>query len=288
MTNKNQITKIEEKTIVDNVLNRVNAMQQEGSLDIPDSYSPNNALKAAYLKLIDGKKGQTLLDKCSQNSISTALLEMVTLGLNPSKNQCYLIPYGDKLELVESYLGTVTRLKRVDGIRDVKAHAVYKNDVLERELDLMSGDMKITKFTPSVENRGELIGALALIIGDSEVLHTEYMDMSQIKAAWNQGAMKGNSPAHKNFPDQMAMKTVINRACKMYANTSDDADIFEDIRNVAIEVEEEIEENANKEVLDFEDDVIIEDELHEYKGQEVDMETGEILIDNEDFEEMEF
>lgn len=285
MTNKNEITKVEEKTIVDNVLNRVNLMQHEGSLDIPDSYSPSNALKSAYLKLIDGKKGQTLLDKCTQNSVSTALLEMVTLGLNPAKNQCYLIPYGDKLELVESYLGTVTRLKRVDGIKDVKAHAVYQNDVLEREMDLMTGDMKIVKFTPSVSDRGELIGALGLVIGDEGVLHTEYMDMVQVRKAWNQGAMKGNSPAHKNFPDQMAMKTVINRACKMYANTSDDADIFDNTLNsTSLEVQEEIEEKGNKEMLDFEDD-----EVTEIDHEEVDLETGEILSDIDDpFQDMEF
>lgn len=284
MTNKNEITKVEERTITDNVLNKVNAMKQDGSLEIPSNYSPSNALKSAYLDLIDGKKGQTKLDKCTPNSVSTALLEMVTLGLNPAKNQCYFIPYGDKLELVESYLGTVSRLKRIDGIKDVKAHAVYKNDVLERELDLMTGDMKIVKFTPSIQDRGELIGALALIIGDKEVLHTEYMDMDQVKKAWNQGAMKGNSPAHKNFPDQMAMKTVINRACKMYANTSDDTDIFDNTLNsTSLEVQEEIEENANKEVLDFEEDVI-----EEMDHEEVDLETGEILTDDKKFEDIAF
>lgn len=267
----NQIAKIEERTITDNVLNKVNQMQQEGSLEIPGNYSPSNALKSAYLQLIDGKKGQTLLDKCTQNSVSTALLKMVTQGLNPAKNQCYFIPYGDKLELVESYLGTVSRLKRIDGIKDVKAHAVYQNDVLEREMDLMTGDMKIVKFTPNIQDRGELIGALALIIGDKEVLHTEYMDMDQIKKAWNQGTMKGNSPAHKNFPDQMAMKTVINRACKMYANTSDDSDIFVDmIRSTSEEVEAEIEINGNKEPLDF---IEVDYEVEET----VDMETGEII-----------
>ena len=104
--------------------------------------------------------------------------------------------------------------------------------------------------------------------------------MDQIRKAWNQGAMKGNSPAHKNFPDQMAMKTVINRACKMYANTSDDSDVFEELRSVAVEVQEEVEEKANKEMLDFDDEEIIEE-----KETEIDEETGEI---KEDVQEIEF
>lgn len=285
MTNKNEITKVEEKNIADNILNKVNLMRREGSLEVPSNYSPSNALKSAYLQLLGTKTGKesgykSVLDVCTTNSISTTLLDMVTKGLNPAKNQCYFIAYGKNLQLQESYLGTVSRLKRVDGIKDVKAHAVYENDTLERELDLISGDMKIKKFTPDVKNRGKLIGALALIIGDKGILHTEYMDMEQIRKAWNQGPMKGNSPAHKNFPDQMAMKTVINRASKMYANTSDDSDIFEELRSVAVEVEEEIEEKANKEMLDFEEEEIIEE-----KEIEADEETGEII---EDVQEIEF
>ena len=286
MTKKNEITKIEERNIADEVLNKVNVMLGEGSLELPANYSPSNALKSAYLQLLETKTGKesgykSVLDVCTKPSISTTLLDMVTKGLYPAKNQCYFISYGTKLTLQESYLGTVSRLKRIDGINDVKAHPVYENDLLERELDLMTGDMKIVKFTPSVKDRGALIGALALIIGTKEILHTEYMDMEQIKAAWNQGPMKGNSPAHKNFPDQMAMKTAINRACKMYANTSDDSDIFvEQLRSVSVEVEEEIEEKANREELDFEDVVI--EEIEEI---EIDEDTGEI---KEDVQEIEF
>ena len=53
------------------------------------------------------------------------------------------------------------------------------------------------------------------------------MSISQIKSAWGQGATKGSSPAHKNFTDEMAKKTVIGRACKMIINSSDDAYLFE-------------------------------------------------------------
>lgn len=285
MTNKNQIAVQDRKqlNITDEVLMKVSEMQNEGTLDIPHNYSPSNALKAAYLQLSEMKvQGKPVLEVCTRASTSTALLKMVTQGLNPAKNQCYFIPYGNKMELVESYMGTIARLKRIDGIKDVKAHAVYENDVLEREMNLMTGDMEIVKFVPNVKDRGQLIGALALIIGEKEILHTEYMDMDQIKKAWNQGPMKGNSPAHKNFPDQMAMKTVINRACKMYANTSDDSDIFiEQLENTQAEVRKEIEENANKEVLDFKDEVI----EGEYEVAEtIDEETGEI----KDIPEMEF
>lgn len=289
MTNKNQMM-VQEKNITDNVLNRINKMQNEGSLEIPANYSPSNALKSAYLKLLETKTGKEggykpVLQACTPESISNSLLEMVVQGLNPMKNQGYFIPYGNKLTFTRSYLGTIAITKRLPGVKDVKGYAVYKDDEFETEFDLMSGSLKVKKYTPNVKSRNpkDLIGAFALIIGEEDILHMEYMDMDQIRAAWNMGAMKGNSGAHKQFPDQMAIRTVINRACKMYANTSDDSDIFANLLNkTSTEVETEIEENANKEILDFEDSVI----EGEYEVSEVvDQETGEI---KDDIPEMEF
>ena len=286
MTNKNQIA-VQERNVTDVVLNRINKMQTEGSLQIPENYSPENALKSAYLKLLETKTkdNKPVLQACTQESIANSLLEMVVQGLNLMKNQGYFIPYGNNLTFTRSYLGTIAITKRLPGVKDIKGYAVYKDDEFETEFDLISGSLKVKKYTPNVKNRNpkDLIGAFALVIGDENILHMEYMDMDQIRAAWNMGAMKGNSGAHRQFPDQMAIRTVINRACKMYANTSDDSDIFANLLNkTSTEVEEEIEENANKEVLDFPEEVI----EGEYEVSEVvDQETGEI---KDNIPEMEF
>lgn len=273
MTN-NQLV-VTEKTVTDKVLNSINRMQAEGSLQIPANYSPQNALKAAYLILSEAqtKDKKPVLQACTQESIANALLEMVTQGLNPNKNQCYFIPYGNQLNFQRSYLGTVAITKRIPGVRDIKAYALYKGDEFETEFDVLSGRLKIKTYNPKLENisKANLIGAFALVVGDKEILHLEYMTMDQIRSAWNQGQMKGNSPAHNNFSEEMAKKTVINRACKMYANTTDDSDIFAQMLNkTSLEVEEEIEANANKEMLDFPQNVI------EAEYENVDLETGEI------------
>ena len=92
------------------------------------------------------------------------------------------------------------------------------------------------------------------------------MSIAQIRDSWNQGAMKGNSPAHKNFPDQMAMKTVIKRACKLLVRGSDDAVLYENedrqisSDRVSEDVNQDIKENANKEEIGFAD---IEDAKYE-------------------------
>lgn len=277
MTKKNQVA-VQEKNVTDKVLNSINRMQLEGSLKIPANYSPENALKSAYLTLREQRTrdNKPVLQACTNESIANALLEMVTQGLNPAKNQCYFIPYGDKLNFQRSYLGTVAITKRMPGVVDVKAYPIYKDDVFETEFDFMTGKLNIKEYKPNIANvsKKDLIGAFAIIIGEKEPLHVEVMTMDQVRQAWKQGATKGNSPAHRDFPDEMAKKTVINRACKMYANTSDDSDIFANLLNkTSTEVEAEIEENANKEVLDFPEEVI----EGEYEVSEtIDGETGEI------------
>ncbi|MDU5442366.1 MAG: RecT family recombinase [Finegoldia magna] len=261
------------KTIVDSVQKRIVGMQNSGSIELPNNYSVGNALKSACLILQETqtKDKEPVLQACTQESIANSLLDMATQGLNPSKGQCYFIAYGNKLTMSRSYLGTIALTKRIKGVKDVKGYAVYKDDKFELGFDILTGKQKILEFCPSLNRDSKnLIGAFALILGDNEILHTEYMDINQIHNAWNRGNMKGNSGAHKNFADQMAIKTVINRACKYYVSTSDDSDKIAEFMNKSIEdtdreLEEDKKEFANKEVVEIEEETgeIIEAEIED-------------------------
>lgn len=276
---KNEIKKIEEKQITDIVFNKVVALQAKGAIDFPNNYSVGNALKSAYLILQEAKtrEKKPVLQVCTQDSIANALLDMVVQGLNPTKQQCYFIPYGNQLTLSRSYLGTIALTKRLKGVKDVVAYPIYKNDKLDIGFDILTGKTKINEFKPALDHKAQdLIGALAIIVGENEILYLEYMNMEQIRNAWNQGTMKGNSPAHKNFPDQMAIKTVINRVCKKYVNAADDSDKIADlISKTAEEVDNELEiemaENANAKELPL-------DEIEEVEYEEIEEVDGQIEI----------
>lgn len=276
---KNEIKKIEEKQITDIVFNKVVDLQARGAIDFPNNYSVGNALKSAYLILQEAKtrEKKPFLQACTQESIANALLDMVVQGLNPTKQQCYFIPYGNQLTLSRSYLGTIALTKRLKGVKDVVAYPIYKNDKLDIGFDILTGKTKINEFKPALDHKAQdLIGALGIIVGENEILHLEYMNMEQIRNAWNQGTMKGNSPAHKNFPDQMAIKTVINRVCKKYVNAADDSDKIADlISKTAAEVDNELEvemiTNANAKELPL-------DEIEEVEVQEIQELNGQIEI----------
>src|SRR5699024_4303409 len=91
------------------------------------------------------------------------------------------------------------------------------------------------------------------------------MTRKEIDASWGQS--KTGRAVHKKFPQEMAKRTVINRAAKAFINTSDDSDLLVEAINNSTENEYDnerkditpeqqaqrhIEQNANKETLDFE------------------------------------
>lgn len=284
MENK-QVATVQEKNITDNVLGRVKELEATGNIMLPKNYNPGNALKSAFLILSEtvDKDKKPVLQSCSQVSICNALLDMCLQGLSPVKKQCYFIAYGGKLQLSKSYLGNIAATKRLEGVKDVKAHVIYEGDEFEEGYDYKTGTITVTKFAPKFENvdLSKIKGAFAVVIGEDGPIHTEVMNISQIKAAWNQGAAKGNSGAHKNFTDEMAKKTVINRACKNFVCTSDDSDILiesisrtneyepeDKIESTIKEVREEIKDNANQEVIDIPQEEVKEATDEVVEGQQ--------------------
>jgi len=289
MSNPNtQVAEIK-KDISAQVLAKVEAFQRTGELRLPKEYSVENSLKAAYIILADPRNN--LIKKCDRSSVAEALLKMVIYGVSPIKKQCYFIPYSDTLECSISYAGNIAIAKRYGGLKSIKANAIFKGDTFEFEVDAVTGRRKLLKHSQTLESVGnpELKGAYAVYELNDGTKDVEVMNINQIRASWGQGGSKGNSPAHKNFPDQMAIKTVINRACKLLISSSDDSVLYDPLEeNDSIDVtkgavEQEVSDNANNEVIDFdsfEDAEIVEEDHQEIRdnhnetAQEAQMQMG--------------
>ena len=252
-----------QKDITDTINKKVNELQHEG-LSLPQNYNHSNALKSAFFKLSEtkDKSNRPALEVCTKESIANTLLDMVTQGLSPAKTQCYFIVYGDKLQMNRSYFGTQAVLKRLSNVKDIWANVIYAGD--EFDYAIVDGREKFVKHDTKLENRdNEIVGAYAVVktTEDEEVL--TIMTIKEIKESWGQS--KTSQAVHKKFPQEMAKRTVINRAAKSYINTSDDSDLLVDAINRTTEneyqnddkplkdVTQKIQENANQEMLDFED-----------------------------------
>jgi len=245
-------------------------LQENGELDLPKDYSAANALRSAYLILqetVDMSK-KPALEVCTKTSIANALMNMVTQGLNPAKNQGYFIVYGNKLVFMRSYFGAEALAKRVDpDIADIVAEPVYIGDTIS--YSIIGGKKAIKEHLQTLEsvNDGKVKAAYAMTVNKAgEVTRTTLMTFKEIQASWKQSKMhpvtgedeikKGST--HEKFTGEMVRRTVINRLCKEIINSSNDANLTKAIAdadqiNTEQAVEAEIDAKANKIPVDIGD-----------------------------------
>lgn len=238
----NELTLLQ-KDITDNIARKLDELKKDGGLAIPANYNPANALKSAFFEMTNSASGN-LLEKCSRESIANSLLNMAIQGLSPAKKQCYFVPYGQNLSMQRSYFGTQKVVKSLTNVDDIWATIIYEGD--EFEIEIEGGRERITKHTTSFLNRdNDIIGAYCIIKkSDGEEVLT-VMTRKEIEASWSQSK---NKSVQNKFPQEMAKRTVINRAAKAFINTSDDSDAL--IQAVNDTTEEEFENDQERAVRD--------------------------------------
>ena len=242
----------------------------EYGLSFPDDYNVANALTGAYLVLKEttDKSGKPILETCSQVSIANALMDMCVLGLNVQRKQGYFIAYGGKCQFQRSYFGNITIARRF-GLKDIHAEVIYEGDNFVYHIE--DGNKILDKHEQSIMNidNDKIIGAYAVVVMQDGTKMLEVMNMKQIKQSWQQGyGYKEGSGTHSKFADQMAKKTVINRALKQIINTHGDVFVqeaderTEDVdrmERVEADVAYEIAENSNKEEFVIDESPAIEE-----------------------------
>lgn len=245
------------KNLIDDVTGQIELLSKEGRLNLPKSYSAQNALKTAYIiiKQTVDKDKRPATDVCTKESIALALLKMVLLGLDPMKKQVAFIVRGNQLSCEPQYQGNLVLAKRFSNLSHHYSNVIYKNDMFEYSIDPETGRKVLIKHEQKLDNvdLNAIVGAYCILVfGDGKPNHLEIMSMVQVRTSWNQGM--GSSPAHKNFPDQMAAKTVTNRALKLYIQGSDDEGLD------MIEQAEETAQASVPEITGNSTEISIEDE----------------------------
>lgn len=274
-----------------NQLSEQLTQKQQYGLTFPPNYNVTNALNSAYLIIqdltISKKQGNDwtqvpVLQCCSKQSIASALMDMTVQALNPMKKQCYFVAFGGKLTLMRSYQGTMAVAKRC-GVKKISAEVIYDGDSFKYHIQngIKIIDEHIQDFM-NIDNE-KIKGAYSILELEDGSSYVEVMNINQIKKAWAKGKgydEKKASDVHNEFADQMAIKTVVNRACKNFINSSDDANLMsafndtsdnENIDGVAEDVRNDIEINANS--VDF------------YEAEETEVVHGEVVEEPNDREQ---
>ena len=250
------------------VLNRVDEMCKVG-FTMPKDYNYVNAVKATMLKLQDvkDKNGKPALEVCTPSSIQSALFSMVVKGLDVSKNQAYLVCYGQQLQLQESYFGKVLQVKRIFPEWEPRPNIVHADDTFKYSVNPETGRKELVEHTQSLENLDKpIVGGYIYLPCADGGKDLYVMTAKQIAASWAKSRTGGGTA--KQFPEKMAMKTIVNSGCTMVINSTPSQSNIADNSD---------DPNAPEPVTEYADaEEIVEVKELPDAPQYVDTETGEI------------
>lgn len=213
---------------------------------LPDSFNKQR-FALNFVSLIQDKPE---LQKYSKEVLATALVRSAQDNLDALNNEVYIYKgYNDKLTYTPSYKGLrkMAIEKSVRPIKDIYAKPIYDGDTVEETF--MDGEAKLV-YKSNFMKRGNWIGVFAVCVFKDNSEIYELMDMADINAI---KAKSRNSGAWKDFPQEMAKKSVIRRLCKQITldfRDKEQADMFtgvdEFIDDPKEQAAKDVEENANQ------------------------------------------
>ena len=193
----------------DIVINQFGDLIEKGQLEFPKNYNYVSAVKYAALVISQTKQ----LAECTKSSIAQALSDMALQGLDISKKHGYFIKYGNELKFFRSYLGDVAAIMQSGFVKDIKALVVYEGDTFETGI-VNDEEVVLCHQTSFVNKDNPIIGAYAVAILPEGAKTYCIMTKKEIDKSWAKST-NANNITQRDFPQEMAKRTVIRRLVKM-------------------------------------------------------------------------
>ena len=199
----------------------INKNIRDNKITVPEGYNVSNEITMALMMIAqtNDKDGRPALESCSRESIMTQLRLMAQNGLSMAQKQCYPIVRKPKLCIDISYFGTISIIKRLMPGYDVRANVIYKDDTYDYIWNEETQCYQVTNIKSSIENRDKpIVGAYGTIFekATGKVIFSEVMSWKEILTSWSHAK---TDKVQKEFPQEMAKRTLIQRMCKLFLNT---------------------------------------------------------------------
>lgn len=180
-----------------------------------NAYKMNFAKEAQFaLKLL--QENSYLYDAAQKNpaALEYALLSIASIGLslNPALREGYLVPRGGKICFDPSYIGFIKLATDTGAIEWVQAEIVKEKDHFEYQ---GVGKAPVHRMHP-FGDRGAMIGVYCVAkLASGESLSTA-MSKAECDAIRDKSSQASKSGPWVNWYEEMAKKTVIKRAAKLW------------------------------------------------------------------------
>lgn len=146
---------------------------------------------------------------CDRKSLFQAIMQCAESGLMPNGRDAALVRFKGNVQFIPM-IGGILRLMRNTG----EVQAIIAEVVCERdEFDYRIGDDPKIEHKPAMGERGEVIGAYAVLKTKDGGTYREFMSRGEIDKIRNVSRAKDNGP-WKTWFEEMARKTVLRRLAK--------------------------------------------------------------------------
>lgn len=151
--------------------------------------------------------------KCTTDSVWDAVMKCAELGLEPGSalGHAYLIPYGERCQLVIGYKGMLVLARRSGEIESITAYIVHEKDEFHVEYGL-EPKLRHVPFFEGDPGKPRLAYAVGRMKGGG--VQFEVMSLTQIEAVRRRGSNRKGSPWDSDW-EEMARKTVLRRIFKL-------------------------------------------------------------------------
>lgn len=226
--------------------------------------------KATFLaSVLDLYTSDNALSSCDPNRVMMEAIKAATLKLpiNKSLGFAYIVPYKSTPTFMLGYRGLVQLAMRTGQYKHINADVVYEG---ERVINnRVTGSVEITGEKTSDKAIG-YFAYIEMLNGFSKAIFWTKERVVEHAKRYSKTWSSNSSPWQTDF-DSMACKTLLRNILSKYGYMSVDF-IKAMSSDIGDRVDNEMEQNANKEVVSF-DSVVL------------DSDTGEILNDSQDLGE---
>lgn len=168
------------------------------------------------------------LQRCSPKSIYLSVLQATRLGLDVSTGEAYLVPFKGECTLIVGYQGKIAMAMRTGMYSRILAGVCYERDTWE--LDEASGHLSVRPYLEGDRGRPLFAWARAWVLGQkgepSFQAILPWVDFEKIKTAASSRTGGKLSPAYKEWPERMAIRSALNRLFKTAPQSRDLLDVI--------------------------------------------------------------
>jgi recombination protein RecT len=173
------------------------------------------------------------IQRCEPVSIIRAVMKSCELGLEPggARKHGWMIGYGSSCEFQVGYQGMLELARRSKEFRVIEAVIVHEND----QFQILRNPAPQIHHAPCITgDPGKMIGVYAYAILNSGAVVFEHMTCKEVDRC-RQCSKAPNSPAWRNWYEQMGCRSVLNRLLKRQPQSVELAEALEYVNQEFVE-----------------------------------------------------